>query len=43
MKRNVPQATGPTTATEGDETLDDTFDALADPDCRAISGPPTRR
>jgi len=38
MKRNVPQATGPTTATEGDETLDDTFDALADPDCRAILG-----
>ena len=38
MKRNAPQATGPTTATEGDETLDDTFDALADPDCRAILG-----
>ena len=36
MKRNAPQATGPTTATDGDETLDDTFDALADPDCRAI-------
>ncbi|WP_435095422.1 winged helix-turn-helix domain-containing protein [Halorubrum sp. N11] len=38
MKRNVSQATGPTTATEGDKTLDDTFDALADPDCRAILG-----
>jgi len=38
MKRNAPQATGPTTATEGDETLDDTFEALADPDCRAILG-----
>ncbi|ELZ37761.1 transcription regulator [Halorubrum saccharovorum DSM 1137] len=38
MKRHAPQATGPTTATEGDETLDDTFEALADPDCRAILG-----
>ncbi|PHQ40563.1 transcriptional regulator [Halorubrum persicum] len=38
MKRNAPQAAGPTTATEGDETLDDTFEALADPDCRAILG-----
>jgi len=38
MKRNAPQSTGPTTATEGDETLDDTFEALADPDCRAILG-----
>ncbi|EMA61367.1 winged helix-turn-helix domain-containing protein [Halorubrum lipolyticum] len=38
MKRNALQATGPTTVTEGDETLDDTFDALADPDCRAILG-----
>jgi len=38
MKRHAPQATGLTTATEGDETLDDTFEALADPDCRAILG-----
>jgi DNA-binding transcriptional ArsR family regulator len=38
MKQQASYATGPTTATEGDETLDDTFDALADPDCRAILG-----
>ncbi|WP_418284069.1 helix-turn-helix domain-containing protein [Halorubrum sp. DTA46] len=38
MKRNVAHTTGPTTATEGDETLDATFEALADPDCRAILG-----
>ncbi|AZQ13646.1 MULTISPECIES: helix-turn-helix domain-containing protein [Halorubrum] len=36
MKRKAPQSTGPTTVTDGDETLDNTFDALADPDCRAI-------
>lgn len=38
MKRNVARTTGPTTATEGDETLDATFEVLADPDCRAILG-----
>ncbi|MDZ5812225.1 helix-turn-helix domain-containing protein [Halorubrum sp. AD140] len=38
MKRQASYATGPTTATEGDETLDATFDVLADPDCRAILG-----
>lgn len=37
MKRN-PRATGTTTATEGDETLDETFDLLSDADCRAILG-----
>jgi DNA-binding transcriptional ArsR family regulator len=36
MKRQASYATGPTTATDGDETLDATFEALADPDCRAI-------
>ncbi|MUW14012.1 helix-turn-helix domain-containing protein [Halorubrum sp. CBA1125] len=36
MKRPTPQAAGPTTVTEDTETLDETFDALADPDCRAI-------
>jgi DNA-binding transcriptional ArsR family regulator len=36
MKRQASYATGPTTVTEGDETLDATFDVLADPDCRAI-------
>jgi|SRR6056297_387866 len=38
MKRQASYATGPTTATEGDDALDATFDALADPDCRAILG-----
>jgi len=38
MKRQASYATGPTTATEGDETLDATFEVLADPDCRAILG-----
>ncbi len=38
MTRNAARKTGTTTATEGDETLDATFDALADPDCRAILG-----
>jgi len=38
MKRNAAHKSGTTTATEGDETLDATFDALADPDCRAILG-----
>lgn len=36
MKRNAVRTNGPTTVTEGDETLDATFEALADPDCRAI-------
>lgn len=39
MKRNAAYTSGTTTtATEGDETLDATFDLLADPDCRAILG-----
>ncbi|MFW5938535.1 MAG: helix-turn-helix domain-containing protein [Halanaeroarchaeum sp.] len=38
MKRNPPRATDTTTATEGDETLDETFDLLSDADCRAILG-----
>lgn len=38
MKRNPPRRTGTTTATEGDETLDETFDLLSDADCRAILG-----
>lgn len=38
MNRHSARANGPTTATEGDETLDATFDALSDPDCRAILG-----
>ena len=38
MKRTTARTTGPTTATEGDETLDATFEALADADCRAILG-----
>lgn len=38
MKRNAAynDGTATTTATESDETLDAAFDALADPDCRAI-------
>jgi len=36
MKRNAAHKTTTATATEGDETLDATFGALADPDCRAI-------
>jgi hypothetical protein len=36
MKRNAPHAAGSITATEGDGTLDESFDLLADPDCRAI-------
>ncbi|MFD1570655.1 winged helix-turn-helix domain-containing protein [Halorubrum laminariae] len=36
MKRNAPHVAGSITATEGDETLDEAFDLLADPDCRAI-------
>lgn len=38
MKRNASYNGGTTTATEDDETLDAAFDALADPDCRAILG-----
>ena len=36
MKRNAAHDGKKTTATEGDEALDATFGALADPDCRAI-------
>lgn len=37
MNRNAAYTSGTTTtATEGDETLDAAFDALSDPDCRAI-------
>ncbi len=37
MKRNPSHVGGPTTTvTDADETLGDAFDALADPDCRAI-------
>lgn len=32
------RATDAATTTEGDEALDATFEALADPDCRAILG-----
>lgn len=40
MNRNAAYngETETTTATEADETLDAAFDALADPDCRAILG-----
>ena len=38
MKQHAAHNAGTTTATEGDETLDATFEALADPDCRAILG-----
>ncbi|GAB3702923.1 helix-turn-helix domain-containing protein [Halorubrum pallidum] len=36
MKRSAPHTAGSITATEGDETLDEAFDLLSDPDCRAI-------
>lgn len=36
MKRNAPHTAGSITATEGDETLDEAFGLLSDPDCRAL-------
>lgn len=36
MTQHAAHDAGTTTATEGDDTLDATFEALADPDCRAI-------